>query len=162
MNSMRNLIFYITLILISFSNYCGNAQEGKTDSNEEEKIIELFTKYCNLMGVRPISTPANILYEKLDSIYKDYCTDKFRIESKGWFDDGHSLLTGDWGMDKEALNTLKVIKDTSNSHVYIVTYTTNSEDPYNRSIKVKVCLRLFLVLDGGSYKIDEVVESEFK
>lgn len=140
--------------MLCINNGCA-AQSSSNDDNIR-MLKDFYTEYCKLWSIKPVPLP-NVLYLKLDSLQKRYCTQKIRTEAKEWFDDGHDLFTADWGIDVESLSTMSIVKDTVKENTYVVSYIVNAfpVSP-DKPEKKKVSLYVGVIRDAESYKINSV------
>lgn len=154
---MKLKILLMTLSIALFVNGCVQAQKPSLDNEVEKMIKEFYTKYCNTWNSSSSKVPANVLYERIDSLTQKYCTKKIRNDAKSWFEDGHDLLTNDWGIDLESLKSLTIVKDSTKSNAYIVsymveTYPVSPDKPVKKQIK----LYLSVIKEKDTYLINEV------
>lgn len=135
-------------------NACG--AQNNTNDIHITMLKEFYTEYCKQWAVKPVPHPSD-LYIKLSSLLEKYCTLKLRTEAKEWFDDGHDLLTNDWEIDVESLNTMTIVRDTGKENTYVVSYIVDSfpESP-NKPEKKRVSLYVGIVKEGENYRIDSV------
>ena len=147
--------------LIAFFGICVITLGGcNSQNNASDKCIimlkEFYTTYCKIWNIRPIPHP-NDHYIKIDSLQEKYCTQRLRKEAKEWFFDGHDLLTNDWGIDIESLETMKIIQDSIEEKTYIVSYVVDSYPiAPDKPIKKQVVLHVTVVKEGENYMIDSV------
>ena len=153
---MKPIIFLSVVCIMVFSNSCIQAQNTINENGVEIMIKDFYTKYSNIWENTPISVPANVLHEKLDSLAQKYCTKKIRNEAKAWFVNGQDLFTNDYGMDIESLKTLIITKDTSKVNCYIVCFTTTNSDASGKPVKQNVVLHVSVMKEKEEYKINDV------
>lgn len=154
---MKEKILIILFIASVTANSYVNGQNSSLENEAEKMIEEFYIKYCNTWKNMPSSANANVLYEKIDSLMQNYCTKRLQEKSKSWFEDGHDLLTNDWGIDLKSLNTISVEKDLAKSSSYIVTYfvETYPVSP-DKPVKKRITLHVSVIKEEGIYKINEV------
>jgi hypothetical protein len=142
--------------MLVFMSGCGQAQNN-TSEKQITMLKEFYTKYNAIWSVPPKTIPYDALVNKADSLNSIYCTTQLRTKAKEWFDGdgGHDLLRGDFYGDMMP-KTLSVIKDSTKSNEYIVSYTVHDTDPYGKEYTQQVTLHVTVIKEGESYKIDSV------
>lgn len=93
----------------------------------------------------------------VDSIYAKYCTEALIDKAKKLRKFDHDMYTDDWGITKEALNSLTIQKNALRDNSYIVTYSIDTYpiSPYN-AVKKQIILNLTIINVKGVYKIDSI------
>lgn len=154
---MKLKILLMTLSFVLLANGCVQAQKPLLDNEAKKMIKQFYTKYCNIWESTSSKAPANVLFEKIDSLTQKYCTKKIRNEAKKWFEDGHDLFTNDWGIDLESLKSLSIVKDSAKSNAFIVSYIVETY-PVSPDKPVKKQIKLYLsaIKDNETYLINEV------
>jgi len=154
---MKPKILLIILSVAVMANSCVKAQNSSMNNGVEKMIMEFYTKYCNLWNNTPSSVPANILDEKIDSLAQKYCTNSLRDEAKSWFQDGHDLFTNDWGIDVESLKSLSIVKDSTKSNTYTVSYIVETFPiSPDKPVKKRITFQVSVIKENDIYKINEV------
>jgi hypothetical protein len=150
---MGKIIYIIVAIFLTQSS-CISAQYNNSDNEIITMLNEFYVAYSNIWSTN--SHSPDILDSKLDSIQKKYCTLRLRNEAKEYLEDGHDLLTNDYGIEVESLRTLTIIKDSVEENSYIVSYNVVNSDAANKPVKQNVLLNVFVVKEEETYKIDKV------
>ena len=150
----KNVLFYLILSVIYF-NCCVSAQNINSEQQIIDMLTNFYTAYNSVWINTPVSTPANVLHEKLDSLQEKYCSVKLRDKAKRYFEYGQDLLTNDLG-SVYANEDLKVEKDSVKENSYIVSFVASNSDVSGKLIKQKVVLHVSVIKVGEGYKIDEV------
>lgn len=153
---MKSKVYLTTLCAIVLVNSCIQAQNAFFKDSVEKMIQNFYIEYCNVWNNTPISVPANVLHERIDSLAQKYCTKKVRNEAKAWFANGQELFTKDYGIVNESLKTLIITKDSTIENNYIIAYTTINSDASGKQIQQKVVLHVSVVKEKDSYKINWV------
>jgi len=126
---------------------------GQTNVNDKQAISMLkkfYTAYSN------VSLRIEDLH-KVDSLQEKYCTPQLRKEAKEYLQDGHDLLTDDWGISKESLTSMKIIKEPTKENIYVVSYIVDSYPVApDKPVKKQVNLYITVVKEVESYKIASV------
>ena len=152
MKNLKILTFCYFLLII---NTCF-AQ--KNIVNEQPILIlkEFYTAYSNIWSIPSSKNSTNQFNKKIDSLTEKYCTTQLKKEVNRYLEDGHDLMTNDWGISKESINSLKIVKD-KNNDIYLVEYVVNSYPiSPNTPVKKQVILRIKLVKKNNNYKIYSV------
>jgi hypothetical protein len=98
-------------------------QEPNIDAKNIVMIRNFYTAYAEIWtDVR--TTNFNTFTIKRDSLATIYCTDKLRLDAKN-ADLGYDLLTDNWPIDINSLETMKIIKDSTKNECYTVLYKAN-------------------------------------
>lgn len=151
---MKNILqVFISTIILMFNAGCAQSQ------NEEEQIISMLREFYIAYNAVWTTVPTLSPYEldnKLDSLQEKYCTVKLRAEAKKYLEDGYDLMTNEQGLGIESLSTLSIVKDSSRTDTYIVSYNSSNYDASNQPVKQKVTLHVAVVKEKGSYKINDV------
>jgi len=150
---MKKMIYLITTIFLIQSSWF-SAQYNNSDNIIIAMLNEFYVGYSNIWSIPSLSP--DILDRKLDSIQEKYCTLRLRSEAKRYLEDGHDLLTNDYGIGIESLKTLAIIKDSVKENSYIVNYNVVNSDATNKPVRQHVSLNVFVVKEKGIYKIDKV------
>lgn len=144
---MKILKILVLSSMILIGNGC-NAQTGKSDK-AISMLKEFYTAYSKV-SLKIEDLP------KVDSLQEKYCTPQLRKEAKKYLEDGHDLLTDDWGMSKESLTSMTVVKDTK-EYTYVVSYIVDSYPVApDKPVKKKVVLQVTVIKEGENFKIDSV------
>lgn len=148
----------LTVILITFifESCCIKAQNNSSDNKIEKMIRNFYTEYAIILNSTPISIPADLLNERIDSIAQKYCTKKIRIESKKWFENGQELFTNDYGIVLESLKKFTVSSIPFFNNIFIIKYTTTNSDASDRKVTQNVVLHISIIKEHDTYKINEI------
>jgi hypothetical protein len=144
-------LFILTVILLFFINKLSYAQSIIDDKQAVQMLKEFYTAHGN-------TAYSSKGLHKLDSLKKQYCSLNFRKKLSAEFKAhglDHDLMTNDYGIDKKALNSLKITKIPYKVNIYQVIYnidTTNGGKP----IIQKVLLKVKVILENGGLKISSV------
>jgi hypothetical protein len=153
---MGKILYFITAAVLFLSHSsCTSAQDNTSNKEIIATLNEFYIGYSAIWSTTPSLSPG-ILNSKLDSIQEKYCTLKLRSEAKEYLEDGHDLLTNDYGIGRESLETLTIVKDSTKASSYIVTYVVVNSDAANNPVKQQVSLHVFVVKEKDEYKIDDV------
>ena len=147
-------MIYIIFAFFLTQSSCISAQYNNSDNEIIAMLNEFYVAYSNIWSTTSLSP--DILDSKLDSIQKKYCTLRLRNEAKEYLEDGHDLLTNDYGIGIESIKTLAIMKDSTEENAYIVTYGVVNSDVTNNPVTQNVLLNVFVVKDEESFKIDKV------
>ena len=146
----------LQLIIIIFLFICGcaKAQNNASEKQTESMLLEFYTKHFQIWTNTPATVPANMLYEKLDSLMQKYCTLKLRNNAKKAFKYvGADFVTNElMGNLNENLKIEKATKENE----YIVSFVATHSDAPGGAIKKQAILHVTVVKEGESYKIDSV------
>ncbi|MBS7566477.1 hypothetical protein KHS38_18880 [Mucilaginibacter sp. Bleaf8] len=149
--------FKLTLI-ITFMIATSDAQNYKQDKQITDRIRNFYNIHCKLWATKPLTSPDK-LYIKLDSLQKQYCTALLRKKAKSWFLDGHDLLTNDWGIDPESLNTLRIRKVMSKDGIYTYTISyivkTYPVSPYDAKME-RITFQLGGIIVDKKFMINSI------
>ncbi|MGZ3860978.1 MAG: hypothetical protein ACXVMS_15670 [Flavisolibacter sp.] len=153
---MKGLFFLPLIIIMGFINNGCIAQGNNSDKQVIKMLTEFYTTYSKIWSIKP-GPHFGMLYKRLDSLQKIYCIQKIRKEAKEWFDDGHDLLTNDFGIDVESIKSMTIAKDTTKVKSYLVSYEV-IEFPVspNKPIKERITLHVNVVNEEDKYKIAAV------
>ena len=152
---MRRILYFIIVVNLMFlvNVTCVQSQ------NEDEQIISMLKEFYiahNAVWTTVPTLSPDIFEWKLDSLQEKYCTTKLRKEAKKYLEDGYDLMTNEQGFGIESLSTLSIVKDSSKTSSYIVSYISSDFDASNKPVKQQVTLHVAVVKENGKYKIDEV------
>lgn len=151
---MKVILSSILFVMLVFMSSCGQAQNN-TSEKQISMLKEFYISYNDIWSAPPKTIPYDVLVNKADSLSSIYCTTELRKKAKEWLDGGHDLLRGDfYGI--MIPKTLSVIKDSTKSNEYIVSYTAHDTDPYGKEHTQQVALHITVVKEGNSYKIADV------
>jgi hypothetical protein len=157
-NFMNILKSYLVTALLAYTCSCGQAQPKSCNREAANTVLKFYSKYFHLWENTRISNtvPANVFFEKLDSLMQEYCTLNIRKEAKQAFENiGADVLTNNLG--SVILNEkLKVEKDSTKGNQYLVSFVATYSDAPGGSIKKQVILNVTVVKEGESYKIDSI------
>lgn len=145
---MKKLIILFGMHLMLFFNFC-NAQKSEDNKEGIFTLKEFYTAYSKFR-FRVEYIPS------IDSLFKKYCTSRLQKDAKKYMQYGHDLLTNDWGINSEDIQTLVIRKDISRDNRYIITYTTFLDNPDGILQKKDVVLYVTLIKEGKTYNIDSV------
>lgn len=138
------------LICAMLLNFNGCYAQPNNDSRIILMLKEFYTAYSEI-SFRSEDIP------KVDSLQEKYCTSQLRKEAKRYLQDGHDLLTDDWGISKESLSSMKITKDPAKEKTYIVSYIVDSYPVApDKPVKKQVVLHITVVKEDELYKIDSV------
>ena len=143
-------------VMLVFMSSCGQAQNN-TSEKQISMLKEFYISYNDIWSAPPKTIPYDVLANKADSLNSIYCTTELRKKAKELSDGdgGHDLLRGDfYGI--MIPKTLSVIKDSTKSNEYIVSYTAHDTDAYGKEYTQQVTLHITIVKEGDSYKIADV------
>lgn len=143
----------LKFLALSFMILVGNGCNAQTNVNDKQSIFmlkEFYTAYSKV-SLRIEDLP------KVDSLQEKYCTLQLRKEAKKYLEDGHDLLTDDWGISKESLTSMGITKDSTKENTYVVSYIVDSYPVApDKPVKKQVKLYVTVIKEGESYKIDSV------
>jgi len=153
---MKDLKVITQTILLVLLCGCTMAQKSELNSAKEENyIIEFYSKYAKTWDSITIKTPE--LFERsMDSLTKKYCSLKLQKEAMDWILDGQDLLTNEWGINVEDLDSFIVKRDIINLNSFFVTYYTYLDIPGATPQKQVVKLHIILSSSENNYKIESV------
>jgi len=154
---MKTLLSFIIGAMVTFTSYCGQAQNNTfTDKQAENMLFEFYTQHFKIWETH--SLPSNVRYNKLDSLMQKHCTSKLRNEAREVFENvGVDLLTND--LIGNLNENLKVEKDIANEFGYIVSFISDIvtyADVPGKTTKKQIVLHVTVIKEGESYKIDSV------
>ncbi|MFP5471078.1 MAG: hypothetical protein ACLGGV_05745 [Bacteroidia bacterium] len=148
---MSNIKF---LIMVFFINRC--TAQGLVEDKCESIVKEFYIEHSKAWTKLPQPNPKE-LYFVLDSIQQKFCTNKLRKEAKEWFDEGHDLITNDWGVDDESISTIEVLKDSTTENRYVVSYIVKSYPVSpTKPVSKRVVLYVEVLLIDDLCKINSV------
>ncbi|MFZ4457077.1 MAG: hypothetical protein ACOYOT_12750 [Bacteroidales bacterium] len=150
---MKKIILVFAYLIICS---CGKLQCLAQNSGAKVAIEEFYTGYCRILENRPRFLPANLLYERIDSLAQKYCTKRIRNEAKEYFADGHDLYTNDYGIISESLKSLSIKVDVHKNNKFIVNYYTINYDANRNPVKQKVFLFISVIKVKDKYRINDV------
>ena len=93
---------------------------------------------------------------RLDSLQKKYCTLKLRNTIKKYQENGIDILTNDQGIDSESIKTMKIVEDSGDKNVYIVSYDFLDDNYPKKPITRHVILHVGLLTENNRYKINSI------
>jgi len=141
--------------MILIGNGC-NAQTGEGDK-AISMLKEFYIAHSFIWSIPPSSISPNDFDKKLDSLTGKYCTPQLRKEAKEYLQDGHDLLTDDWGISKESLTSMKITKESTQENTYVVSYIVDSYPVApDKPVKKQVTLHVTVVKEGEIYSIASV------
>jgi hypothetical protein len=125
-----------------------------TQSFDDKKIVNFLKNFY--------SVHEEIMYKDsvsigVDSVYSRFCTEGLMIKARKLKKFDHDIYTDDWGITKEALKNIIIVKNASRDNSYIVSYfiDTYPVSPFT-AVRKQVVLNLTIVDVEGGYKIDAV------
>jgi len=147
-------IFKLLAVLSLIHSICW----AQSSISENKAIIMLKQFYIahekiesSIKTIRP-----QVYLWKLDSLQKKYCTLKLRNTIKKYQENGIDILTNDQGIDSESLKTMKIVEDSEDKNVYIVSYDFLEENYPKKPFTRHVILHVGLVTENNSYKINSI------
>ena len=147
---MKKIKFLISGSVIFIFCHGYRAQNMERQKQITSMLTEFYTAYSKVKFTVEDQ-------QKWDSITKIYCTNQFLKEAKKYRAEGHDVLTNDFDLDQESINTLKVEIFTSNHNKFVVSYEVDTYPVSpKRSVKQKVFLQVETVKQNGSDKINAV------
>jgi hypothetical protein len=153
MKNFKKNLFLVMLMMISVSVV---AQKYK---GEDEQAIKMLREFYEAYGATCalIASKGVPIGEKLDSLAKIYATRELLKQHRERSEFEEDVLTGDWGMNAEALKSLSVMKDTTGNNAFIVSYSI-FDYPVSPSkpVKQNIILSVGVVKENGVYKIASV------
>lgn len=167
-NSKPLLLIIILLINIGCnppkegsSKQAKNAQRGSDKHGintqkveEEEKAISMLREFYAAYSMNDLRLED---FPEIDSLLKKYVTPQLREETNKYLQDGHDLMTDDWGISDEMLSTMKISMDSTKENTYIVSYIIDSYPVApDKPIKKQVVLQVTVLKEGEDYKIESV------
>jgi hypothetical protein len=150
---MKTRIYLLITYMILLGSNCRKAQDNAIEKQSIAMLKEFYTSYSSLKFI------AKDL-QKIDSLQKKYCSISERKELKEEFRANgldHDLLTNDHGIDAKSLKTLTIIKSTTKTNDYIVSYLIQTLSAANKPIQEKVILHVTIIKENGSFKIASVL-----
>jgi hypothetical protein len=152
---MKVILSSMLFVMLVFMSSCGQAQNN-TSEKQISMLKEFYISYNDIWSAPPKTIPYDVLANKADSLNSIYCTVQLRKKAKEWLEEGHDLITNDYSYGDMVPKTLSVIKDSTKSNEYIVSYTAHDTDPYGKEYTQQVTLHVTVIKEGESYKIDSV------
>lgn len=136
------------------SNTC--CSHNAAEQEKISRLIQFYTQYSKIWEEYPSASPEK-LYYSLDSLQKQFCSDRARKEAKEWFFEGHDYFTNDWGIQTESLNSFDIEINQDDKSKFIVTYQAVyfPVSPFEKEFR-QVILSIRLIEIDGKYLIDEV------
>lgn len=147
-------IFILTSLFILCNIGCTPKQK------EDQQIISIITDFYTAheklwdSDIDPYK-----LLDKLDSLQQRYCTTGFYGQLKRETKESgldHDVFTNDYGADDQFLKTLLIKKEPQSKNLYVLTYSTKTEDPRMKVIKVNVTIYISILKENGQFKINDV------
>lgn len=151
MKKLTSVLLVFTLV--SLTSKC----QVQKIINEKEAISMINKFYTNYNREWSTGNP-NTLKQRLYSLQNKYCTNRLIKKIRDPYFE-HDPLTNDIYTDMDFLNTLSIVRDSSKSNTYVVTYIAHN--PYYSKVhrkdpKEKVNIRLQIVKYNGELKIDKI------
>jgi len=148
---------YFVIINLLLLNTCIACIQNNNDDKEIMQMLKTFYIAHNSLW---INTKDNfVLKKKSDSLNQKYCSLKLINKLKKEFKEGGldiDLLTNDEGADENSLKTLIVKKIMTKANSFIITYDYSTMSPAYKPITKNVIIHVTVVMEKGSYKIDNV------
>jgi hypothetical protein len=145
MESNRYFIKISVMVIVLFTTLCCKLSIAQNDSIKVKKMLQSFyyayIDKCNYLN-----------FGAMDSLRAVYCTDKCNKEYDNSFKDFDPFIDANM-CDTAMIKTLKFWKDSINDNVY---YTSNY---YAKIISI---IKLRVVMENGTYKIDHLFVNEYK
>ena len=135
-----SFLFYVSIILLNSS--CGLSQttSDSTETQIKSMLNNFYTSYITEFSIGE--------YKNVPLIEKKYCTTTLVNRLDSLNQGGYPFIKGQ-DSDTSMLNSLSIVKDSTRTSVYIVSYI----EKYDNS-KTIIHLKVISQVDG--FKIDEV------
>ena len=143
--------FFCLVVVFAFCIGCTNAQNEKNN-----QVICMLTEFYSEYSKFWYPTDG---IQVLDSLQNKYCSNNFRRKlQKEFHENGlnHDLLTDDWSINLESLNTLEIMAHSIESGTYIVSYVIGLVNATTTPVKHIISFKVKVINEDGNYKIDEV------
>lgn len=148
--------FKILMTIVTILYCCTDIAHSQNKAEREQ--VNMITKFYTALNTVCSDNQKNqhVVKSACDSVITKYCTQGIRQEAMQWLDAKGESVSNYWKMDKESLKTMKIVKDTIDSNMYLVSYYTNMSNSKSNSDKQKVNLKITVKKEGKNYKIDGV------
>jgi len=151
----KGLVLIIANILLLSSISCVSAQD------EEKQIVSMLQEFYVAYNTVSANCGLDVLKTKLDSLQRKYCSQKFRIELKKFYDIhglDHDILINDVYTEDIKNLRISVTKDDTRKNTYYVSYIAVVTGMGNKKTNEKVQIHVTVVKEGETYKIDNVLD----
>jgi hypothetical protein len=134
---------------------CVNAQKFDSDKQVIVMLTNFYTEYNHIWTIKPPLNPHE-LENKIDTLLMKYCTLKFRHMALNAFKNhGQDILTN--GLGSVDLNeNLKIERYSADSNIFVVSFKATNSNAAGHPTIQDVILHVSVILEGSSYKINEV------
>ena len=143
---MKTLYYFISCALFILT--------GCNTKNSNQEAIGMLNEFYRNYSVNSFKIEDK---PKLDALIEKYCTEELQQEAKKFYNMGFDLLTDEWGIEEQDLNSLKITKSLLKDETYIVSYTTDTYPVSpNIAVRRKITLNVGVIQEDGTYKINSV------